>query len=269
MTDIPTATLNAWRKTLVLGYGGQIKPRVACMEVIEGIDAVLAVPPVVVPPVIEPPPVQPPSTTFVDHAPIKDQSVNLANVKINAPTGDCIMSNNGVQVTIKLVHAILTSNGGYGIYAAPSTLTQLSDVSIATPYYAIRGQHTRYESDHCRIQGGHSWRVYNCTGGFSVDDEYTVGQLRCGGGAANEWDNPQQFANFRFERCRIRAQQQVTIYNATHDVDFIDCDFSGTGKIFIDLGAKNIRFTRCVNLPVIDTKGQTAAQLQQRGIAFI
>lgn len=263
MTDIPTATLNAWRTTLDSGANGTSKPRAACISVRNAIDAAIK------PPVVVPPPPPPPTTALTPHAPVKDQNVNLSNVKIAVVSGDCVLGNNGNRITIALANSELKTDSGYCIYAAPSTKTVLNNVkATSTAYYVLRGIHEQYESQDSTLIAGHSWRVYGCNGGFSKRDTYDVGQLRCGGGAADEWNSEQPFANFVFEDDRIQARQQVTIYDATHDVVFRRCDFAGTGKIFIDLGAKNIRFEQCVNLPVIDVKGQTQSQLAARGIVI-
>lgn len=210
-------------------------------------------------------------------APLVDRPVmNVIGESIESE-GNCITRNNGGHCTIELDDASLVSRSGYCIYADSSDYTRIKNNSRleAKNYYVLRGTHTRMEIDDSKfIAPHHSFRPYAWKRGWSRNSVYMVEYMRLGGGAANEWENPVDTggtpdAPIRFEGDKIQASMQVTFYSATHDFEFIDCDFAGTRKLFIDSGAKGLKFIRPKNMPPVDTKGATASQLAARNIVGI
>lgn len=225
----------------------------------------------------EPPPVtQPPSTTLPEVPPMVDLAAMVVIGKAIHSIGNCITRNNGGLCTITVDQSVLQSQSGYGIYADTSTFTKVNASHIeSVNYYCLRGHHIRLESTGSMwISPNHSFRIYGWRQGYSQRDTFNVEYLRLGGGGSDEWTNEidtggTPAAPIVFSDGRILATKQVTIYDATHDITFRNMDFAGTGKIFIDLGATNIRFENCRNMPTVDVKGQSSAQLAARGIVII
>lgn len=189
--------------------------------------------------------------------------------------GNCITRNNGGHCTITLDHATLHSRSGYCIYADQSDYTKIGDSKLtADGYYVLRGTHPRMEIDRSTFTAPHhSFRPYGWRQGWSKGSTYNVEYMRFGGGAANEWTSPIDTGGtpenpIVYEGDRIAATMQCTFYDATHDFTFVDVDFAGTRKLFIDLGAKGLKFIRPRNLPTVDAKGASLAQLASRGISI-
>lgn len=228
------------------------------------------------PAVVEPPPAtQPPTTTLPEVPPMVDLAAMVVIGKAIHSIGNCITRNNGGNCTITVDQSVLQSQSGYGIYADTSTFTKVSASHVeSVNYYCLRGHHIRFESTGSMwISPMHSFRIYGWRQGYSDRDTFNVEYLRLGGGGSDEWTNEidtggTPAAPIVFSGGRIHATKQVTIYDATHDITFRNMDFAGTGKIFIDLGATNIRFENCRNMPTIDVKGQSALQLAARGIVI-
>lgn len=209
-------------------------------------------------------------------APLVDQpQMSVINRTIDCE-GNCITRNNGGHCTINLDHAVLHSRSGYCVYADTSDLTRIHASNLtADGYYVLRGTHTVIEATASNFKAAnHSFRPYAWRGGFVRDCNFDVEYIRIGGGAANEWENPIDTGGtpddpIEWTGGRISATAQVTFYNKTHDFIFTDVDFGGTRKLFIDLGAKGLKFIRPRNLPTVDTKGQSTAQLAARGISIV
>lgn len=202
-------------------------------------------------------------------------AMNLIRQGIHSE-GNCITRNNGGTCTIRVDHGECVSQSGYGVYADGSSFTRFDHARIESKnYYCLRGSHRRLESnDSTFVSPHHSFRIYNWIQGYSLRDTFNVEYLRLGGGGANEWVDPINTGGtpelpIRFEGGHIAATAQVTFYSATHDFEFIDVDFAGTRKLFIDSGAKGLKFIRPKNMPPVDTKGATPSQLAARNIVGI
>lgn len=207
--------------------------------------------------------------------PLVDQpTMSVINRTIDCE-GNCITRNNGGHCTINVDHAVLHSRSGYCMYADTSDLTRVHASNLtADGYYVLRGTHTVIEATASNFKApNHSFRPYAWRGGFVRDCNFDVEYARIGGGAANEWENPIDTGGtpddpIEWTGGRISATMQVTLYSATHDMIFDGVDWQGTRKIFIDTGARRIVFRNSKNFPPVDTKGQSQAQLQLRGVVL-
>lgn len=251
-------------------------------------DAPIVIPPPTTPPPTVPPPTIPDLTQWVPFT-TSQEEVMLEGVLINAPNG--VHDGTGIElhpgVKRFTLNGSVINSFNYGVWLNDCDKAVFVGNHIIAKgggnAYCIRGNPKVLQSQYNTFYADHSWRIYACQGGFSINDTYDVGQLRVGGGTSSEWaadmpefGGPDANNPFIFGNGFIKARQQVTIYNKTRNVTFSQCDFAGTGKIFIDFGAHDIVFTGCKNLPAFryhDAAGNqyfpTAAQLADRRITIL
>lgn len=186
-----------------------------------------------------------------------------------------IHSENDVPVTTLSVTGSIITSSNYGIYLGDcDTLTLVNCIITAGPGgndYGIRGSIGVVNISCSLIRNAGTnkacFRVYGCTDGLIQKSIFTGERMMIGGGGRGEAVNQIETSGLEFNDCDINCIEYrnvngvitlgpggITIYGETHHIDFVDCDFSGSGLITLwgmdgavieDPACHHITFTGC------------------------